>query len=248
MALCGRLTGLSRPEVRLGALRRPGSGPGRGLRRIPVPGRGLPGAGTGGSGQDPGTVTAGQPVPQQGAQVDRGAPVVQPGAVLGCAGVAELDAVPVLSRGPGDDPLDHRPGGVGTLELRRAGLGTGFAEQLLVRVDRHRAAVFSGGALLPQRAAGAGGAEGDDPVLAHLADLPGRAGDGAGLLVDGEVIEGEPAGHGRLQRFRLDDSVVPVLAVGGPGLTAAVGRVTVNLKAIPPGLALRFRLRPGLCL
>src|SRR5947209_20626797 len=63
-----------------------------------------PGRGAGRSGQDPGAVVAGQPVPEQGAQVDRGAPGVQPGAVLGGAGVAQFYPAAVVGGGPGDDP------------------------------------------------------------------------------------------------------------------------------------------------
>jgi hypothetical protein len=37
----------------------------------------------------------------------------------------------------------------------------------------------------------------------------GRAGDGAGLLVHGEVLAGEPAGHGGLDRLGLDHRLVP---------------------------------------
>ena len=66
-----------------------------------------PGLGSGRSGQDPGAVPAGEPVPEQGAQVDRGAPGVQLGVVLGGAEVAEPDAVAVAGGGPGDDPLDR---------------------------------------------------------------------------------------------------------------------------------------------
>ena len=84
--------------------------------------------------------------------------------------------------------------------------------------------------------AGARGAEGEGPGLAHLADLPGRAGDGALLLIDGEVIKGEPAGHGRAHRPGLDDSVVPGVPVGRAGLPAGVGRVAVNLQAVGPAL------------
>src|SRR5207342_1118237 len=105
--------------------------------------------------------------------------------------------------------------------------------------------VFGGGAPLAQRAAGARGAEGDGPALAHRADLPGGAGDGALLLVDGEVIEGEPAVHGRAQRLRLDDGGVPGVAVGGAGLPAAVGRVSVDLQPLAFSRAGRRRLVLG---
>jgi len=70
-------------------------------------GPGGAGALPGWSGQDPGTVLAGQPVPQHGPQVDRGAPGAQPGVVLGSADVAQPDPAAVLGGGPGDDPLDR---------------------------------------------------------------------------------------------------------------------------------------------
>src|SRR6266705_4803111 len=74
------------------------------------------------SGQYPGAVAAGQPVPQQGAQVDRGAPVVQPGVVFSGSDVAESDPAAVLGRGPGDDPLDRGARGIGFFEFLGAGL------------------------------------------------------------------------------------------------------------------------------
>jgi hypothetical protein len=38
-----------------------------------------------------------------------------------------------------------------------------------------------------------------------------RAGDGAGLLVGGEVVQGEPALHGGFERLGLDDRGVAAL-------------------------------------
>ena len=55
-------------------------------------------------GQGPGSAGVGQAAPEQGAQINRGAPGVQPGVVLGGADVAELDAAAVAGRGPGDGP------------------------------------------------------------------------------------------------------------------------------------------------
>ena len=40
--------------------------------------------------------------------------------------------------------------------------------------------------------------------MAHRPGVSGRAGDRACQLVDGEIVEGEPAGHGRVQWLRLD--------------------------------------------
>ena len=84
----------------------------------------------------------------------------------------------------------------------------GGAQQLLVRVDAHRPAVRGAGATPPQRAVRAQRAEGHRPFRAHRPGVPGRAGDRAGRLIDGEIVEGEPAGHGRTQRLGLDRRLV----------------------------------------
>src|SRR5271170_4487993 len=76
-----------------------------------------------GSGDRPGPGLPAEPGVDQGAQVDGGGSVVQPGVVLVHAEVAQLDPVAVAGGGPGDDPLDDGPGRVGLFELRRAGLG-----------------------------------------------------------------------------------------------------------------------------
>jgi hypothetical protein len=102
-----------------------------------------------------------------------------------------------------------------------AGPGAGGAQQALLRVDGHRPAASGCGAPRPQRAARAGSAEGHRPVLAHLPGDPGGAGDRALVLADGEVIQSEPAGHGRAQRTGLDHGVVVGVMAGGAGLPAA---------------------------
>jgi hypothetical protein len=68
---------------------------------------------------------------------------------------------------------------------------------------------LGGGAALAQRAAVAGrlelGQAGAVGLRAAQGDgVPGRAGDLAGLAVDGEVVNGEAPGDGRPQRRRLD--------------------------------------------
>ena len=60
-----------------------------------------------------------------------------------------------------------------------------------------------------------------------------RAGHRAGRLVDGELVEGEPAVHGRAQRPRLDDRGVPGLRPGrGQQLAGAVGRIAQHLDRV----------------
>ena len=53
-------------------------------------------------------------------------------------------------------------------------------------------------------------------VTAHCwsKKMSGRASHGALLLINGEVIKGEPAVHGRAYRPGLDDGVVPGVPVG----------------------------------
>src|SRR5881628_2996445 len=93
-------------------------------------------AGSGrGSGDHPGAVGAGEAVGEQGAQVEGGAPGVQPGVVLDGAQVAEFDPASVLGGGVGDGAFDVGAGGVVLFELRGLGLGAGGAQQVLVFVD-----------------------------------------------------------------------------------------------------------------
>jgi hypothetical protein len=96
-----------------------------------------------------------------------------------------------------------------------------------------------------QRAAAAGGSEGD---VAAGGDAPGdlvRAGDGAFVLVDGEVVEGEPALDRRLQRLGLDHRGIPGLPDRVPQVPGAVGGIGVPGQRLPAGLP-AGRLRPAL--
>ena len=126
----------------------------------------------------------------------------------------------------------RRPGGIVAFELRGAGLGAGGAQQVLVFVDAHRPAVAGGGATVPQWALGAQRTEGDRAFRGHRPGVPARAGDGAGRFVDAEVVEGEPAGHGRAQRLGFDHRVVPAGPVGRARRAGAVGGIAVHLE--PP--------------
>src|SRR5690348_16433978 len=67
--------------------------------------------------------------------------------------------------------------------------------------------------------------------------MPGRAGHGTGLLVDGEVTDGETAGHGRAQRPGLDHRVMAGVAVGGAGLPAAVAESPLTSSRVCAGSA-----------
>src|SRR5215467_7666316 len=98
------------------------------------------------------------------------------------------------------------------------------------------AAVFGVGASGAQRAAAAGGAEDSVVGAGQCAGDPGGAGDGSGLFVEGEVVNGEPAGHGRAQRGGFDDGGVPGGGQGGAGIATAIGAVGQHLQGARLGV------------
>src|SRR5205814_7912388 len=134
---------------------------------------------------------------------------------------------PVLGGDLGDGTFDVGPGGVVLFEPWCPGLGSGGAEQILMRVDGHRPAGFGGGTPLAQRAVGAQSAEGDGAGRAHRPGVAVRASDGTVVLVEGEVVEGEPVGDRAGQRLWFDDNVMAGVAGGVPGFAGAVGRGAV---------------------
>jgi hypothetical protein len=73
-------------------------------------------------------------------------------------------------------------------------LAAGGAQLVLVRVQVDRAATLGGGAASPQRAGATLAREADPAGAADRRDLAGRAPEDAGLLVDAEVVDGEPPG------------------------------------------------------
>jgi len=83
-------------------------------------------------------------------------------------------------------------------------LAAGRAQLVLVRVDLDGATGFGAGAPLPQRAAPAPSGEAGLPRRGDLGLVAGWAAGGAGVLVDLEVVDGEPTRHRAGQRDRLD--------------------------------------------
>ena len=88
-------------------------------------------------------------------------------------------------------------------------VGPGAAQHRVVLVQVEGAPVLGGRAPRAQRAGAAGGAEDDRAPGGDGAGDGGRAGHGAGVLIDGEVTGGEPALDGGLERPGLDDQLVP---------------------------------------
>ncbi|MEU7864458.1 hypothetical protein [Nonomuraea sp. NPDC049141] len=60
--------------------------------------------------------------------------------------------------------------------------------------------------------------------------VPGGAGDRAGVCVDEEVVQGEPADHGGLERGRLDQQPVPGGRQVGAQLGSGVGGIGQDLQ------------------
>src|SRR5512144_829795 len=92
-----------------------------------------------------------------------------------------------------------------------------------------------------QGAVSAGGAEGD---LAGPVDRPSdaaRTGDGAGLIVDGEVVHGESTRNGGVDRPRLDQWAVAVAGQRLEHVAGAVGGVTEHLDRLLALLGRRNR-------
>src|SRR6266545_2701004 len=110
-----------------------------------------------------------------------------------------------------------------------AGLSGGLAGLALQRVvwaDLEALAVAAAGAANAQRAVGAGGGELRPTRRADGAGYPVRAGRGAGGVVDGEVIDGEPTARHRFPtRCGLDPVGVATAAQLVAELSGAVGRI-----------------------
>src|SRR5262249_60955644 len=87
------------------------------------------------------------------------------------------------------------------------------------------------------------GAEDDMAGGRDLAGGAGRAGEGAVLVIDGEVVAGEPAGHGRLHRLGLDHRLVPGVTDRLAQLPGAVGGVAIPCRHVT---VLAARARGGL--
>src|SRR5712692_6188059 len=138
------------------------------------------------SGQHPGPVTAAQAAAGEVAQVEGGGADLEPGVVLGHPGVAEFEPPPAAGGDLGDHPLDVGP--VLLVFLAQGGLGSpGGPQDRVAGVQVQAAPASGGGAPAAQRAGAAGGAEGDVAPGADEPGQAGRAGHGAGVLIDGEV-------------------------------------------------------------
>src|SRR3954471_10587703 len=188
--------------------------------------------GAGLSGQDPGSVAAGQAEGEQSAQVDRGDPQVKPGVVLADAAVAELA---VAAGEPGDRALHHRP--VPSVVLDEPGAGGSGAVLALQRVvlgEQDGASGGAGGAPFAQWAAGAPTSELRDALVGRERHgVACRAGDRVRVLVDGEVTGGEAAGNRLAQRPGLDQRLVPGPLERGEHRPGAIRGVPEHLDRLP---------------
>src|SRR6266581_2709518 len=142
-------------------------------------------------GQRPGAVAAGQALPEQVAQVERGGAALEPGIILGRPAVAELEPPSPPGGDLGDGAFDVRAVCHVVLAQPAAGgpVRAGGAQQVIAGVQDKLAAGLASGAVLTQRAVPAQRAEGGDPGPAERHGAASGAGHRALLLADGEVID-----------------------------------------------------------
>ena len=190
----------------------------------------------------------------QVAQVQRGGAALEQGVVPGGPAVTELEAPAAPGGDLGDDAFHLGPPGH-VVRAQPGPAGAGGAQHVVARMQDELAAGLAGGAQRAQRAVAAHGAEGSDAGPAETGGVPGRAGDRAGLLIDGEV-EGEPSldrgrrGLGLITAWCPASAIAPRQVPGAIGAIAVPGKrflpVTAVAGACPARLCRRrARLRPG---
>nr|AHE14803.1 hypothetical protein asmbl_3 [uncultured bacterium] len=108
-------------------------------------------------------------------------------------------------------------------------VSAGLVQQGVVRVQVQGSTGLAGGASLAQRATSAGGSEGDVSAWGDRRLAPVGAGHGVGLVVDGEVVEGESVGDCGSQRAGFDDRGVSLAGECGSGVAGAIGAVAQHL-------------------
>src|SRR4051794_7578726 len=115
---------------------------------------------------------------------------MQPVVVLGDTAVAQSS---VAAGQPGDGPFDHGPMlTVFGQPIRVMSGPPGGAQPRVVGTDPKGFAAAAAGASGAQRASGAGRAESGPSAAADRSGQPVGAGRGAVVMVDAEIIDGEP--------------------------------------------------------
>src|SRR5258705_12352964 len=142
---------------------------------------------------------------------------MEPMVVLGDAAVADFA---VTAGQPGDGPFDHGPVlSVFGQPLRVASRLPGSALPGVMGADFEFLAFAAAGASGAQRAVRTASAEGGKSGAADRAGQPVGAGRGAGGVVDGEVIDVEPARDDPGHRCGLDPIGVAALGQFGAELS-----------------------------
>ncbi len=137
-----------------------------------------------------------EPEVDQTAQVEHGDAKYQPLAVLFCPPVTQATVAP--GHEPGNGALGHRAVlSVNSRDSRVPPRRPGGDELGVVGPDAKGPGPGLGSAR-PQRAGGAVRGEAGRPPARQVSPVPGRAGDGAGPMVDNEVVPAQPTGDGGL--------------------------------------------------
>jgi len=128
---------------------------------------------------------------------------------------------------PRERAFDHGPVlPVNGLEVRILGANTVFAAEPVMGVDPHLLAQLRSRALGHERARGAGTTKTHASLRADRPDDARRTRHALAAFIDGEVINGEPAGNSTAKRHRFDDRRVTGGRDLGEELAAAIGRIT----------------------
>ena len=164
-----------------------------------------------------------EPQGDQSAQIDRRGTVVQPVAIFDDAAVTHLA---VAAGQPGDAAFDHRSVLTIFVEpVHVSGCCACVALQLVVGPYGQRLALGAGGASLAQATSPACRPERDHPGGTDGAAQPGRTRRRAVGVVDGEVIDGEPARHRRARGCGLDPIAVAGIDEFGTQFPGAIGGI-----------------------
>ena len=142
-------------------------------------------------GDNPIRAAVGEAQPDEPAQVEGGGSVMQPVIILADASVTQFA---VASGQPGDGAFDHRPVlAVLGQPIRVTGGASGGTLARIMGTDPQCLTPAAARATCPQWATRAGRAEDGMPGAGDRSGQSVGAGRGAVVVVDGEIVDGEPA-------------------------------------------------------
>ena len=178
----------------------------------------------------PNLILAGESEAEESFEIDAGSPDHPPRVVLDDTPVGN----PASPSGhPRQRPFHHRPVlPIDPLKLGVLGADTVFTAEPVVRMNDKFSPGLRLRALLHEWAGLAGPTETDPALRTDRTDNTRRTRHRLNGLVDGEIIDGEPAGHGPAERHRLDDRRVTGRRDLVEEVTAAISRIAQNVNVL----------------